>query len=385
MGVTDVPGGTPDPVLPAEGERPEMFGLSEPSSAVWCRNRLRFLVAESEVFPMTRLGPRQSRRGFTLIELLVVIAIIAVLVGLLLPAVQKVREAAARTACSNNQHQIAVAIHNYVGDHQQKLPPALGAAAGMNPAVGTSSWGTWAYFILPYMDNEPLYNGGAIPQSRTAGIAPAVPGPYFSLNQTGDAGFTSPSSPIVSQIVKSYVCPSDPSADVTQVTLASGAVFAVGNYVANFQVFGMSPGAAGIYGPSSGVPGFTGSKYPQAIRDGTSNTIFFAERYANCANLGGSPSPVYSFWGDATASGYGPYFATTAVGGPPPQFGLFQLAPLPANCNLGTYIAQTPHGGGIVVCMGDSSVRTINSGISQATWSAAITPSSGDAIGADWQ
>jgi prepilin-type N-terminal cleavage/methylation domain-containing protein/prepilin-type processing-associated H-X9-DG protein len=166
----------------------------------------------------------KSRPAFTLIELLVVIAIIAVLIGLLLPAVQKVRAAAARSQCQNNLKQMGLAMTNY-HDTYHAFPPAFDR---------TSNWG-WAVWILPFIEQENLYN--ALDPTRTT----------LAVNSS------------TTQKLAVYSCPSDPTPSINP--YFSG--YAKSDYVVSEQI---SDGSSAI---------------PIAyVTDGTSNTIMIGERDA---------------------------------------------------------------------------------------------------------
>src|SRR4051794_11868097 len=106
---------------------------------------------------MSRLS-REHRKGFTLIELLVVIAIIAVLIGLLLPAVQKVRQAMSRLSCSNNAKQLALATANYAGQYKNRLPP-LTMATNTTPRAGQYN-GSIHFSLLPFLELDSIFRAG---------------------------------------------------------------------------------------------------------------------------------------------------------------------------------------------------------------------------------
>src|SRR5437763_2555801 len=130
-----------------------------------------------------------ARAAFTLIELLVVIAIIAILIGLLVPAVQKVREAAARSQCQNNLKQIGLGMHMYQ-DTRKSLPPGWVVSTASQP----SPYWSWSCVILPYIEQSALYNTIAPNLNPPAGTA-ALPG--------------SPASAVLTTPIPIYMCPSD--------------------------------------------------------------------------------------------------------------------------------------------------------------------------------
>ena len=183
--------------------------------------------------------PRKRRQGFTLIELLVVIAVIAILIGLLMPAVQKVREAAARTQTMNCLKQIALAAHTY-HDAYRHMPPATGSANG--------HLGSIHYFLLPYIEGTNLYN----------------------VKVDGVAVTNSLDIPLEHQVFPSYLSP----LDLTQTDGRAGGRGAT-NYAANTQAFPNQ-------GPNSGAR--LGSFY----RSGTSHTVAFATVYAVCGDSSGN-------------------------------------------------------------------------------------------------
>jgi len=200
----------------------------------------------------------RSRSGFTLIELLVVIAIIAILIGLLVPAVQKVREAAARAQCQNNLKQLGLAVHGY-HDTNKKFPPALNQKLVPNTqAQAKLVWWylSWMGRVLPYIEQQPL--GNTIPTEYARYY-----GPWGSTTVAPHIGLgTAP--PLLT-------CPSDPRGQVTALLTV---------YVANTKVaFTGYLGNSGLDSRSMDGIFFTESGVKMvAITDGTSNTLMVGER-----------------------------------------------------------------------------------------------------------
>jgi prepilin-type N-terminal cleavage/methylation domain-containing protein/prepilin-type processing-associated H-X9-DG protein len=301
-------------------------------------------------------GPCRGPAGFTLVELLVVIAIIGGLIGLLLPAVQKVREAANRNSCQNNLKQIVQACHLAANFHNDCLPPGIGwYPAGGKP--GNGAYGTAALHLLPYLEEDNRYQ------------ASCQDGWYFALHNN-----------VYAQRVKAFLCPSDPSNGNGVVTDNQGTVWGACSYAGNVQVFCQVNGSEILTNPE-GKPVLIASFQPR----GTSNTILVAEKYARCTNKafpeGGS---LWAYWlTNAAIEPLHPCFGaawTNYSHGPGSKF---QVRPTPYLGNCDPVLASTPHPGGMVVGMGDGHARVLSPDVSGQVWWALCNPKSEEVTGSD--
>jgi prepilin-type N-terminal cleavage/methylation domain-containing protein/prepilin-type processing-associated H-X9-DG protein len=204
------------------------------------------------------------RRGFTLIELLVVIAIIAVLVGLLLPAVQKVRSAAARMSCSNNLKQIGLGLHNY-HDTNGELPPGA-----VNAAANIESWG-WSALILPYLEQENMYKQLGVDRQRL----------YDFIVANG-------TSPLLQTEMKVYICPADQGTHLMSGPRFNRHFSGNGGLPTSFHVsksnYMAVCGTGSVQDTTNDGVMYRGSRGVTIhnIPDGSSNTFFVGERNYFC-------------------------------------------------------------------------------------------------------
>ncbi|MGE5192705.1 MAG: DUF1559 domain-containing protein [Deltaproteobacteria bacterium] len=319
---------------------------------------------------------RRRRSGFTLIELMVVIAVIAVLFGLLLSAVQNVREAASRTKCANNLKQLGLAAHCYHDVHNH-FPPGI----GYYPFTEDRTFGTYFFHLLPYLEQDSLLRSSLDTASFLSPVGPTRL--YYPGNNH-----------VYSRAVKTFLCPSDPSIDSEGTVMIGDALFGAASYAPNGLISGTPPP----------TPSPQGKTPMLAIADGTSNTILHAEKYARCSNNYMSPAfrDGGTAWAYCTAKvfawqpppmvfpgkAFQPGFAIAALAnlGAPDAIGpnsKFQVRPREGECDPTR--SSTPHTGGIVVGLVDGSVRTLAPTISPMTWWAAVTPRDGEVLGLDWQ
>ena len=345
---------------------------------------------------------KRHRLGFTLVELLVVIAIIGVLVALLLPAVQAARSSARRVQCSNKVKQIALAIQNIYNtngvlpplcvDSTSRLKnkrPNRSPIALRGPYQGKIGF-TIHTFLLPYIEQQAVYDV----MSGKDGVNALIHGEF---------GF--------GQVIPAYQCPDEPSpssSDGRSAYEKAGAEkWATTNYAANFLVFGeknftlvsvTNPSAA----PKRGTEGATTFAM---ITDGTSNTLFFGERYGTCGSTGdaGNSSTSTSLWADANW-GFHPSMCVDKSKG-----GVWQGKSVPSNVepelvpfyhnyqpcapmqptvdwiqNCFPRRSQAMHNDGMNIALGDGSSRLVNASINLVVWSALCDPADGTVLEADF-
>jgi prepilin-type N-terminal cleavage/methylation domain-containing protein/prepilin-type processing-associated H-X9-DG protein len=302
--------------------------------------------------------PRRKRAAFTLIELLVVIAIIAILIGILLPAVQKVRDAAARTQCMNNLKQLGLAYHSYADDNGGNFPPAY--ISDQNTTTG------WGIYIMPYLDELPIYK-----QYSFAA-------PFFFVDPT----FGINNQAVANTLVPATLCPAVPSRGIYSFTLPIPPNISWTAAPSDYSCYGGSPPSPLFGSPAAGAvnpqtyatfvdAGVTDPADPRLqgpliydspspiinIFDGTSNTILFAETGAKpelWQNGQDAGMPVDFFitgeggWADASSPG-GLFGGSTSDG-------LFSPGNCAVNCS-NQYGFYSFHAGGCNVLMCDGSVQ----------------------------
>jgi len=299
---------------------------------------------------MRSLSKSVRRSAFTLIELLVVIAIIAILIGLLLPAVQKVREAAARTSSQNNLKQIALACHSCGDTNNSYLPPVYNSVTTNSGPFGRTT-GTLHYFLLPFMEQTALYTAGFVGGSPT--------------------------------VVKPFIAPLDNTNSNGAVQDGSTTPPAGTNYAANPWVFAnVNLNATTV----STTAAFGTARIPATFTDGMSNTVMFAEKKASCSTASTGGAVGYTAWA-GTATTNLPWFTGAGSG---TTFTLGTAGPQAQTSPSTTCDGTRPHflsAGGCQVALGDGSVRNVSQGVStgaNSTWTSVLTPNNNEVIGSNW-
>jgi prepilin-type N-terminal cleavage/methylation domain-containing protein/prepilin-type processing-associated H-X9-DG protein len=311
---------------------------------------------------------RSRRHAFTLIELLVVIAIIGILIGLLLPAVQKVREAANRARCSNNLKQLALGVHNYHSAFNEMMPgnPNLGNYYNGYQFTYNNNESTWVTYLLPYIEQDALYH--TIQWTQNFGSHP----------DGNDA--------VCSTQIKTMLCPSDAQgSDIALTYYAKGSYVAnngIGPYILSHSTSANNANTVVTPGPI----GLNSHTRLTDIVDGTSNTALVSEIRR---------APGDDFRG-VMHYPEGPFYHHNYVPNDPTPDQIRTSL-----CDNTTYApcvgvfatwdqrhllmtARSFHPGGVNVALCDGSVRFTSQSISVSTWQAEGTIAKGDTLGADF-
>jgi prepilin-type N-terminal cleavage/methylation domain-containing protein len=332
---------------------------------------------------------RPRRRAFTLIELLVVIAVVSTLVGLLLPAVQKVREAAARVRCGNNLKQLALACHGY-HDANGSLPPAVlmklsGANAVTNPlAAEKQNFGpNWLVLVLPHVEQGPLF----------ATVSASV----RDYPRTGDAGWRA----VRGVTVPLFLCPSDTNADTPWPGVTGSPGWARGNYGCN--AFGVhqnstiawtstANGGSPAYEKDApwadlsipvgtrggGVMCINWGAAVHRIPDGASNTVLLGELRIGAAVAPGDARGTWALGlpGGSVLAGQASWDCRTPNNtdteaddvGPGSRNAANEGMGACEGCPFQQAQARSRHPGLVQVSLADGSVRAVRNGVSQSAW-----------------
>jgi prepilin-type N-terminal cleavage/methylation domain-containing protein len=308
-----------------------------------------------------RFSSIHKRPGFTLIELLVVIAIIAILIGLLVPAVQKVREAAAKMQSANNLHQMGIAVHNY-HDANSGMPPAYSSSYNYtwNGSYYSGTGNTWGTFVplLPYLEQS------ALATQITAGTTPSTAVKTFVDPSDGTSGLNT-TTPVSYRPGPYYIY----TYTYIQSPYQYSYNYSYGAWSSYTYSYVYNGGPSAAYSSSS-----TGGKrsMTSVFTDGTSNTLLFNEQ-ATC--------------GQSWYNVYGPYQYYQNYNGSISQGGAVGVktgvAPKDCNTYTNTYLITT-HGGNLQIVLGDGSVRGISPAISQTTLQNLLDPQDGNVLGSDF-
>jgi hypothetical protein len=314
------------------------------------------------------------------------------------PAVQKVREAAARTQCTNNLKQMSLALHN-CNDQQRRLPPMAGTFGG-------AYYGPLFFHLLPYIEQDNVWKAARY-LDYTAFVGETSPNPKTTIDigviwPTWDSVNVAANTFLRQTRIPVYQCPSDPSLG-NCIDWCDGDA----SYAGNFLIFGginninVKPIFSGASNNLNTV--WDGkARIPTTFSDGQSNTIVFAEKYSRCDGhgLGGtwwmrgvfhgaqsfSKGSDDSYPGDRLSAVFGGGRGSDGTIWLSGTASLFLVQPQNFGQNPGPCkkeLASTPHIS-MNVALGDGSVRNVSASISALTWAQALTPAGGEVLGPDW-